>query len=87
MRVSLSDEIDSGMMSVEAGAEDIAALDEFAMPTVLAEGFFHGEDLSGMRAHEKIQSMWLGGRYPPDDRLGKQGPSVRADRLERQVDA
>lgn len=50
----LSDEIDPGVVGVKARAEDVSALDEFAMPAVLAEGFFNSEDLAGVGAHGDV---------------------------------
>ena len=44
--IGLGDEIDPRVMGVETGADHLAAFDEFAVPAVLAEGFFHREDLS-----------------------------------------
>ena len=58
LRISLGDEINARVVSVEAGAEDVATLDEFAMPAVLAESFFHGEDLSGMGTHVIVSGLW-----------------------------
>jgi hypothetical protein len=46
LRVSLRDEIDPGVVGVETGADHLAALHEFAVPAILAESFFHREDLS-----------------------------------------
>ena len=57
LRECLRDQIDPRVVGVEAGPQHFAALDEFAMPAILAKSFFHCEDLTGMRAHE-IFNRW-----------------------------
>ena len=49
--VGLDHHLDPRVVAGKDGAQDIAALDQFAMPAVAPEGFFDGEDLAGWRAH------------------------------------
>jgi len=41
LRKRLRDQIDPRVMGIEASAQHLATLDEFAMPAVLAKGFFY----------------------------------------------
>ena len=47
----LGEEVDVGVVGLEAGLDDLAALDLLALPALVAEGVLDGLELDGRRAH------------------------------------